>query len=118
MGIFVKGLMPMLYRFTSRSVADLIMLGPHAQYLLKAMGKEPTAQGIITWPEMAGAIHALQQVLDAEHEPARPAEPVVKGDDEDETAPAETVSWSRRAVPLLDMLRRSEQAQHDVLWRT
>ena len=37
----------MLYKFKSKATGDLIMLEPNGRQVLRLIGKEPTAQGII-----------------------------------------------------------------------
>ena len=38
----------MLYKFKSQAAAEVIMLQPDAETLLKVIGKTPGAQGIVT----------------------------------------------------------------------
>lgn len=116
----------MLYRFTSRSVADLIMLPAHGEHMLKIMGKEPTPQGIIVALEIPVAVAALQAAVqtDAETPAAQKAQdlptdntskPDSSIDMENEQEP---ISLKRRAAPLIDMLTRSAKNNHDVMWST
>ena len=50
-----------LYRFKSRETSDLVMLQPHGQRILEALGKDPDAPGIIQPAEMADDIR--QRIL-------------------------------------------------------
>ena len=114
----------MLYRFTSRAVADLIMLPQHAEHMLKIIGKEVSPQGIIVALEIPVAIAALQAAVDldsAAQAVEAAQEPRARSDDEerdplsgDDTP--EPISLKRRAAPLLDMLTRSAENNHDVMW--
>lgn len=108
----------MLYKFKSKATSDLIMLGPDAQRLLKLMGSEAGPKGIFTVEQQPEAIAALEAAI-AQDE-ARMAEMLVKrvaeGVDVEPAAPKETVSLKRRALPLLEMLRRSLTAKVDVVW--
>ena len=45
----------MLYKFKCKAGGDLIMLGPNGDTLLRAIGREPAAQGISEPPAMAAA---------------------------------------------------------------
>ena len=50
----------MLYKFKSRSTADLILLEPHGRRLLQIIGKEPGANGIVTVAQIPAAVAALE----------------------------------------------------------
>ena len=56
----------MLYKFKSKATGDLIMLEPNGRQVLRLIGKEPTAQGIIEVQDMPSAIQALQQAIETE----------------------------------------------------
>jgi hypothetical protein len=105
----------MLYKFKSKAAGDLIMLEPNGRRVLQIIGKDPGPQGIIEPPQMAGAIAALEQAIaneEAEHKAAA-EEAKARG----ETPPAsEGVSLRQRAVPFIDMLRRCEQADKEIVW--
>ena len=59
----------MLYKFKSRSTADIIMLQAHGRQILQAIGKSPDdAHGIVTPEQIPGAIQALE----AAHGPCPP----------------------------------------------
>ena len=49
----------MLYKFKSKAACDLILLGPGGDLLLRAIGKQPGAGGIIGPRELPDAIQAL-----------------------------------------------------------
>jgi len=50
----------MLYKFKSKATGDLILLEPQGKQILRIIGKDPGAQGIILPNEMLAAIDALQ----------------------------------------------------------
>lgn len=118
----------MLYKFKSRSTADLILLEPQARRLLHILGKEPAASGIVTAAQIPAAVAALEAAVlaeerqAAEQQAAAAATRVQEGRDgsEDDDADAqrrrEFVSLRQRAAPLIDMLRRSAQEGSDVVW--
>ena len=50
----------MLYKFKSKATADLVMLQPNAEELLKIIGKAAGPTGIITVAQASAAIAAIQ----------------------------------------------------------
>ena len=110
----------MLYKFKSRSTADLILLEPQGRRLLQIIGKEPAASGIVTAAQIPVAISALEAAVAAEEQriaqarAAREAEGLSADDDED--AQPGTVRLRQRAAPFIEMLRRSAAEGHDVVW--
>ncbi|NMM77816.1 hypothetical protein B2J88_43740 [Rhodococcus sp. SRB_17] len=119
----------MLYKFKSRSTADLILLEPHGRRLLQIIGKEPAASGIVTVAQIPAAVAALEAAV-AEDErqaaaqraaaAAAAAEAAQDGSadtqDSEEAPRSDFVSLRQRAAPFIDMLRRSAQGGHDVVW--
>lgn len=105
----------MLYRFKSQATGDTVMLSATGEQMLKIMGKEVTAKGIITADQIPAAIAALQQaVLDSEasgHAEAAPTE-TTRPDE----ASADPIRLRQRAAPLIAMLKESGAAGRDVVW--
>jgi hypothetical protein len=99
----------MIYKFKSKATGDLIMLGPHGDQVLRLMGREPAATGIIEPAALAAALAALQDAVAAEA--ARAAE----GDDTDTDQPR-AVALRQRAWPMVEMLRRAQTADAAVVW--
>ena len=54
----------MLYKFKSKATADLVMLQPNAEELLKIIGKAAGPTGIITVAQANAAIAAIQALYD------------------------------------------------------
>ena len=123
----------MLYKFKSRSTADLILLEPQARRLLHIIGKEPVASGIVTAVQIPAAVAALEAAVLAEERQAAEQQAAAaarakegrddndnEGEDGDEGGDAQSnsefVSLRQRATPFIDMLRRSAEAGHDVVW--
>ncbi len=104
----------MIYKFKSKATGDLIMLGPQGDALLRLLGREPAATGIVEVQDMPAAMAALQAaVAAAESAPvaggsAPAAEP---GDD-----PAAQVGLRQRVWPMVEMLRRAHDAQQPIVW--
>ena len=97
----------MIYKFKSTATGDVIMLGPHGDQLLRLLGREPTAKGIIEPAAMPLAVATLQAAVAAE-EPS-PA-------DDTETSARPAVVLRQRLWPMIDMLRRSQVANEPVVW--
>ena len=121
----------MLYKFKSKATGDLIMLEPQGRQILKIIGKEPGAQGIIEPKDMMAAIDALQQAvvreeearLEAEREAQKEIQRAAEGLAADPAkSGAHTVSdkgaisLKQRVVPFIDMLRRAHAEDKDIVW--
>ncbi len=105
----------MLYKFKSKAAGDLIMLGPQGDALMRALGREPAAQGIIEPAAMAAAIEAIQAAISAD-EAARAqaeSEAAARGAS---LAPRQGVSARARFWPMLEMLRRAQTADEAIVW--
>jgi len=91
------------------------MLGPNADEVLRIVGKEPSAQGIIEPAAMPGAIRALEQAIAREQSKPRPAEDRAAAE-----GPAgsegEGVSLRQRAWPLLEMMKRAYAQNEPIVW--
>jgi cyclopropane-fatty-acyl-phospholipid synthase len=115
----------MLYKFKSKATGDLIMLEPHGKHILKLIGKEPGAKGIILPSEMMAAIDALHAAVEREELAIKAAKDAAKevaqNDGEKEIATpvvdgARTISLKQRVVPFIDMLRRAHAEEKEVVW--
>jgi hypothetical protein len=111
----------MLYKFKSKATGDLIMLEPQGKHILKLIGKEPGAKGIILPNEMLAAIDALNAAVVQEELTIQAAKDASKGEREDGSpAPknegARSISLKQRVVPFIDMLRRAHAEDKEVVW--
>jgi hypothetical protein len=121
----------MLYKFKSKATGDLIMLEPQGRQIIKIIGKEPGAQGIIEPKDMMAAIDALQQAvvreeevrLEAEREAQKEIQRAAEGVAADlaksgaHTASDKgAISLKQRVVPFIDMLRRAHAEDKDIVW--
>jgi len=103
-----------MYRFKSKADGDLIMMAPVGDQLLRIIGREPAARGIIEVAALPQAIAALEQAI-AAAELARVDSR--KADDDDEDAGgANAIGLQQRAWPLLEMMRRSLAERADIVW--
>lgn len=94
----------MIYKFKSPATGDVIMLGPQGDHLLRLLGRDPAAKGIIEPADMPAAIAALQAAVEAEENPP-----------EEEGQPR-PVALRQRVWPMVEMLRRAAAAGEPVTW--
>ena len=110
----------MIYRFKSRAAGDLLMLEPHGDALLRALGREPASRGIIEPASMAAALQALQAAIEADEagRAARAAQAAARTDEApgEEGATRDAVSLRRRLWPMVEMLRRAQAEDEPVVW--
>jgi len=112
----------MLYKFKSKATGDLIMLEPQGKHILKLIGKEPGAQGIILPSEMLAAIESLNAAVAQEELAHQAAKEAAQNGNVQEAgaAPAvdgpRTISLKQRVVPFIDMLRRAHAEDKEVVW--
>jgi Domain of unknown function (DUF1840) len=105
----------MLYKFKSKAAGDLIMTAPVGDRVMKLMGREPAAQGIFKTDQMPAAIAALEQGIADEERARRDAETEAAAEGRTLLLPKE-VSLRQRAWPLIEMLKRAQAADHDIVW--
>ena len=109
----------MLYKFKSKTTGDVIMLQANGRRVLEIIGKDTQAgsgdKGIILPEHMLAAIAALEAAIaqeEAQHKAALEAARAIH-----EPAPRfEGITLRQRALPFIDMLRRSQKAGHEVVW--
>jgi len=103
----------MLYKFKSQASADVIMTRASGEQMLRILGKEPSAQGVITVDRMPGAIAAIEAAI-AAHEAARARGPQALAA---EAQPeGDGVQLRQRAAPFIELLQLSAEAGKDVVW--
>ena len=112
----MEGLLPtpaMIYKFRSKAAGDTVMLGPQGDQFLRAIGREPSAQGIIEVAAMPAALTALQQAIEQD-DAARAQQPA----DEAllEAAGQDPIALRRRLWPMVEMIRRAQAADEPVVW--
>ena len=112
----------MLITFKSKAAAEVTMYQEHAKRLLDLLHKDVT-RGVITAAETA---HALQ-VLEAQVAASRlhPTSDNLAHDvnthhsdagDDNGHEPSQSVTFSARAYPLIEMLRAAHAGNNDVMW--
>jgi hypothetical protein len=104
----------MIYKFKSKATGDVIMLGPNGDQMLRLIGREPSAKGIIEVEHMAAAIEALQAAVRADEE--RQAEADAADGDADDQPARPGITLRQRLWPVIDMLKRAQGARQPVAW--
>ena len=94
----------MIYKFKSKAAGDVIMLGPNGDQLLRIMGREPAAKGIIEVAAHAGRDRVRSRQAVAADEAARSRPPRTS---RRRAAGARGVGLRQRAWPMIEMMRRS-----------
>lgn len=108
----------MLYRFKSKASGDVVMVEAHAHRVLQAMGREPSARGIVTVAQLPEVIAALRAAVQADEavraESGNRSDAAPAADDDPEHPHG--LGLRQRAWPMLDLLERSLSEGADVMW--
>ena len=101
----------MMYRFKTKADGDLIMMGPVGDSVLRIIGKEPAAKGIVEAGALPAAIAAIEQAVSADEAARKDAAP-----DTAAAGAGDKVGLRQRVWPLLEMMRRSQAENADIVW--
>jgi hypothetical protein len=104
----------MIYKFKSMATGDTLMLAPQGDQMLRLIGREPSAKGIIEVAAMAAAIAAIQRAV-ADDDAARRGESA-PGRDDDTPGTADKVSLRQRMWPMVEMLKQAQAASEPIVW--
>ncbi len=98
-----------MHCFRSKAGADVLMLGRHADLVLRALGREPAPEGIFLAEQIEAALAAFA---------ARQPDALETGESDGEGEPPreDEPDLARRAWPLLDLLLRAQRAGQPVTW--
>ena len=105
----------MIYKFKSKAAGDVIMLGPHGDQLLKALGREPAALGIFEVAAMPALMLAIEAAVAAESRSNAASSASDTSAAVDAEGPA-AVALRQRFWPLHELLRRAHAAGEVVVW--
>jgi hypothetical protein len=108
------GRFSVIYKFKSAAAGDVILLGPQGQDVLRLLGREPAAQGVIEVDALPGALLALQAAM-AQAPSAPDGDPGLEGESRGEEG-ARAVGLRQRLWPVVELLRRSQAAGVRVVW--
>ncbi len=100
----------MLYKFKSKAAGDVIMLGANGDELLRVLGREPAAKGIIEPDRMADAMARIEAALRVE---AAAGQARDAGDGASDKG---GVTLRQRLWPMLEMLKRASAAREPIVW--
>ena len=105
----------MIYKFKSKAAGDVIMMGPSGDQVLRLIGKDPAAKGIIEPAAMPQAMAAIEGAISADEAARKQAEAEAEAAGE-ALPPRERVSLRQRAWPLVEMMKRSHAAGKEIVW--
>jgi hypothetical protein len=110
---------PTRYEFKSKATGRLLLLGPSAEQLLRVIGKEPAATGIIAPAVMPAAIAAIAAAIDQEEAQARTpihsAVGALVADGSDATR-GDGVTLRQRAWPFVEMMKQAHRDGEAIVW--
>ncbi|MDM4768000.1 DUF1840 domain-containing protein [Pelomonas sp. SE-A7] len=105
----------MIYRFKSKAGADVIMLGPNGEQVIRILGREPAPQGLLALDQLGAISDSLQQAV-ADDE-ARFAKLQAEAEANGEPPPKrEGVQLRQRVWPLVELIRHSLREKTDIIW--
>lgn len=105
----------MIYKFKSKASGDLIMLGPMGDLLLRLLGREPAASGIIELRDMPRVRQEIERGI-AAAEAGSQAPAADAGADAEGDEPNQAVGLRQRLWPFLQMLQEAEAAGEPIVW--
>jgi len=108
----------MLVVFKSAVCGDLLYFGDVAKLMMELMGKEVAGKGVVTVEQLPDAIARLEAAIAGDRPQHREHlladEPQIETTEDGGERPY--VSLTRRALPLLEMLRKSLKEKEPVVW--
>ena len=105
----------MIYKFKSKAAGDVIMMEKSGDHVLRIIGKQPAAKGIVEPADMPAAIAAIEAAVAAEEEARRQAEADAAAEGKT-LPPRDAVSLRQRAWPLVEMMKRAIAADEEIVW--
>ncbi|HEX6720809.1 MAG TPA: DUF1840 domain-containing protein [Burkholderiaceae bacterium] len=108
---------PARYEFKSKATGRLILLGPSGEQLLRVIGKEPVATGIIAPATMPMAIAAIATAI--EQEEAQTQRHSAKGAlvaDGHAASRGDGVTLRQRAWPFVEMMKQAHRDDEAIVW--
>ena len=106
----------MIYKFKSKAGGDVLMLGPNGDALMRTLGREPAAKGIIEPAAMPAAVQAIAQAVAADDAARAEARQGADRTGPAAAGPADAISLRQRFWPMVDLLKRAQQAGEPVVW--
>lgn len=100
----------MLVTFSCNAYANITMFGADAVRLLELMGHRGTVPGALLAENVPAALASLEAAVAANEQLPEAEE---SGQSVDEEPP---VSLSRRALPVIELLKAAVKSKSDVMW--
>ncbi len=101
----------MIYKFKSKAAGDVIMLGPNGDQMLRLIGREPAAKGIVEVAHLPAAIAALRAAVRDDE-----ARPEGEEDEQDAQGGRGGITLRQRLWPVIEMFERALAAGEPVVW--
>ncbi|MEY4563685.1 MAG: hypothetical protein RLZZ618_2962 [Pseudomonadota bacterium] len=105
----------MIYKFKSKAGADILMMGPNGDELLRLIGKPVAPKGILEPDAMPAALAALEQAVAADDAARTQAEAEAAAEGKT-LPPREGVGLRQRVWPFVETLKRAHTQGHDIVW--
>jgi Domain of unknown function (DUF1840) len=113
----------MIYKFKSKATADLIMLGPHGDAVMRLLGRALAVPGIIEVADMPRVIALLERAMaedEASNDPAKTSERHVSANSDGAhgNSPQADIDLSlrQRLWPLLENIKRAHAQAQPIVW--
>jgi hypothetical protein len=104
----------MHYTFKSKAAGDLLMMEPVGSELLRVIGQEPAPRGIIEPAAMPSAIKAIGRAIARDE--AQPTQAVADtAEVGTELSRDEAVTLRQRAWPLVEMMKRAQEENTNIV---
>ena len=105
----------MLYKFRSKAAGEVIMVGPVGDEILRIIGRQPAAQGVIVPATMPAAMMAIAEAIAREE--AQPPQPETGSAEQDrDLLRDEPVTLRQRAWPFVEMMKRAQAENAHIFW--
>jgi hypothetical protein len=101
----------MLIEFASKQSASVLMFGDVAKELVRLMGFTESLPNAVAAEDIPKALARLKAGLEAHEQAQRSSD---HADEEDDGTPS--VSLSKRAMPLIQMLEKAQKSGDHVTW--
>ena len=108
-------MVPMIYKFRSKATGDVIMLGPNGDQVLRLIGREPAAKGIIE-PAAMPARDRRRCKPRSQADEAPRADNGKGADDGAGRRATRPCPCARALWPMVDMLQRAHAADEPIVW--
>jgi hypothetical protein len=109
----------MVYRFKTKTSAEVLMTQTVGKDILTILDKEPSAEGVIQYHQIDRALMVLQEALRANADNARTTGDQAVGNNVSDSLPedvADPIALRQRAWPLMQLMEQALIQKEDVYW--